>query len=802
MFKKYKIVFLSATAVAVFFAYITLGTSGLVSYFINKNLPSTALSANIESVRLNPFTLSVNVKGLTLAHQEKKFLQLNEISVDLHWWHLLQGNLTLEYGEINGGSLSAEWSDNGLSFAGWQPTTQTATPSDNSEPSESSVLLNKLVLTKFNVDLTAKTVHQLKLAELSLSNTLLNAKGMIGEVALQSMLNDKELRLASSFKKTDQTLSLSISDFIAGADINTLQEWLPNEFKSTEGSVTTELAGDIELKDNKWYIDLEKSLTKVKELSLPLLINEQLTLAKVADMQLSADGSSIVWNADAEKLEGLLMNNFAMESVLWQQIENNDVILSLDTFNLKNGRTKFNDNIEVTIANLLLAGGKVSQKSTIPQTLSSNIVELKPLLTFQQIEVSDISFDQKLLTVGSFVGKLDKLSIYKSKDNPLENLVLVKAKEETNAASETQQNTVANEVPKVEQSNADKPVEQAIGVVINRVQISGNPHLVLHDFTASEPVIQDIMIETLNIDNISSHVDAKPAQFELLGHLGKRSTVAVKGEITPFEPGKILKAKGELKTVNLTQFSPYIVDAIGHKIKQGQLNANIEFSVNSNAISGKVTTDIKAIALSPHIGKKQKVTSNHLVPLNVAISQLTDKKGNLTIDIPLTGRFDDPDFGLSGFISLITTKALKEGAKSYLMQTFVPYSNIVTVAMMAGDTLFAINVDDLNYSAKQIDMKNKQTAFADQIANILTDKKELQITVCPIVGVADFPAGSRKKALTNQQANQASVLGQQRLATFVDYLVEEKQVAHDRVVPCATEIDHGSALGKLAFTLK
>ncbi|MDO6425781.1 DUF748 domain-containing protein [Thalassotalea sp. 1_MG-2023] len=801
MIKKYKIIIGISAAFAIFFAYLTLGTAGLITYFVNKNMPSSALTADMKSVRLNPFTLSVHVESLTLAHQSKQFLVVDSIAVDLRWRQLIQGNLVVEQGIIDGGTLSGQWSNNSLTFAGWDPSKQTNSNSEETAASESSVLLSNMTVSSFNIDMTADTVHQWQIAELTLSNTLLNAKGVIGDISLKSMFNGEELSLDSSFKQTADTVSFDIEAMKAGVNIDALNQWLPEKYKTAKGKFNTELSAKITQKGEQWHVNLGKSSTIGSGLSLPLEVNKQPTIIKANKFQLNLDDSSVIWDSPTQSLKGTLHSQASIEQFLWRQPETDDLIFSLEALNLQGSEIQLAEleNTQLTFQNLLLSDGKVSQKSKVPETLSKNIVELKPLLTFHQIDISNAAIDPSRVTFEEITAKVDKVSLYKTKTNGIENIVLTSPKDEGNGQSMADDNKT---IAKTEgDDNTPENEKGAVELTINKLDISGDSHVILHDFTASEPVIQDIILETFVVHDISSKKNAKPARFELLGHLDKRSMVKMEGEITPFNPAKTMKVKGEMKTVNLTQFSPYVVDIIGHKIKQGQLNATIDFTVDNNDIAGKVATNIKAIALSPHIGQTQKVTSNHLVPLNVAIGQLTDSKGNITIDIPLTGHFDDPNFGLSGFVSLITTKALQRGARNYLMQTFVPYSNIVSVAMMAGNSLFAINVDDLNYSAKQVSLADKQQKFADDVAKILTDKDHIQMTVCPVIGKADVEGEQQKGNLSPQQLAQVRQLGQQRLETFIDYLVDEKQVSHDRIVSCSTEIDLGLALGKLTFSL-
>ncbi|MCH2056856.1 MAG: hypothetical protein MK214_09685 [Thalassotalea sp.] len=43
-----------------------------------------------------------------------------------------------------------------------------------------------------------------------------------------------------------------------------------------------------------------------------------------------------------------------------------------------------------------------------------------------------------------------------------------------------------------------------------------------------------------------------------------------------------------------------------------------------------------------------------MISLDLALNQLTDRQGNLSVDIPLKGSIHDPSFGIDGFISILT----------------------------------------------------------------------------------------------------------------------------------------------------
>ncbi|HBY88569.1 MAG TPA: hypothetical protein DEO86_22180, partial [Colwellia sp.] len=96
------------------------------------------------------------------------------------------------------------------------------------------------------------------------------------------------------------------------------------------------------------------------------------------------------------------------------------------------------------------------------------------------------------------------------------------------------------------------------------------------------------------------------------------------------------------------------------------------------------------------------------LPLNMAMGMLKDGDGNVELDVPLSGSISDPNFGLSSIVTLITKKAIMSATQDYLMTTFVPYANIVSIAITAGEFALKLRFDDLEYQVKQVEPDDHQ----------------------------------------------------------------------------------------------
>ena len=76
--------------------------------------------------------------------------------------------------------------------------------------------------------------------------------------------------------------------------------------------------------------------------------------------------------------------------------------------------------------------------------------------------------------------------------------------------------------------------------------------------------------------------------------------------------------------------------------------------------------------------------------------------------------------------------------------------------MLAGDTLFDINIAPLPYDAGQAKLLEPQLIYGQERAKVLKDKSELQLTICADVS-AELQQG--QAALTVRERTERELLG-------------------------------------------
>ena len=96
-----------------------------------------------------------------------------------------------------------------------------------------------------------------------------------------------------------------------------------------------------------------------------------------------------------------------------------------------------------------------------------------------------------------------------------------------------------------------------------------------------------------------------------------------------------------LSNVKVADISPYALRLFGYPIHNG----TVSFQSQNKIVDGNITGINKLQLASPEIGNKAKeIKPLYDIPLKTGIYLLTDKRKNVSIDLPVSGNLNDPQF--------------------------------------------------------------------------------------------------------------------------------------------------------------
>ncbi|MDD3248782.1 MAG: DUF748 domain-containing protein [Smithellaceae bacterium] len=130
------------------------------------------------------------------------------------------------------------------------------------------------------------------------------------------------------------------------------------------------------------------------------------------------------------------------------------------------------------------------------------------------------------------------------------------------------------------------------------------------------------------------------AKVDLKGNLGYGSPLEIAGMINPLAKDFFADIKLIFKDIEMSPVTPYTSKYLGYPITKGKLNFNVVYLVDQR----KLTAENKIFFDQLTFGEKVESPEAIKAPVPLAVSLLTDRNGQINLDIPLSGSLDDPKF--------------------------------------------------------------------------------------------------------------------------------------------------------------
>lgn len=193
----------------------------------------------------------------------------------------------------------------------------------------------------------------------------------------------------------------------------------------------------------------------------------------------------------------------------------------------------------------------------------------------------------------------------------------------------------AGKPPGASQAEASQPV---IPVRINEVLLD-NADFQFKDMNIEPHFATRFNLSDLRITGLTSE-DFKAADITGKGKIDAHAPVKINGQVNPLKEDLFLDIFYSLENMELAPLSPYTGKYIGRMIQKGKLSTDIAYKIDQKTITAKNRILLDQFTLGKKVDSKDAVN----LPVGVAIALLKDRNGKINVDLPISGRTDDPEF--------------------------------------------------------------------------------------------------------------------------------------------------------------
>ncbi|QQN98096.1 DUF748 domain-containing protein [Pseudomonas sp. SW-3] len=196
--------------------------------------------------------------------------------------------------------------------------------------------------------------------------------------------------------------------------------------------------------------------------------------------------------------------------------------------------------------------------------------------------------------------------------------------------------TVAAKTAASKPASKDKP----LGIHIGGIAINdGSANFA--DFSLTPNFATAVQQLNGQIGTIDSR-QAKPASVDIKGKVDRYAPVTIKGSVNPFDPMASLDIATSFKRVELTTLTPYSGKFAGYRIRKGRLNLDLHYII----VKGQLKAENKVVVEQLQLGEKVDSPDAVSLPLKLAIALLKDVDGKISIELPVTGDLNNPQFSV------------------------------------------------------------------------------------------------------------------------------------------------------------
>jgi outer membrane protein OmpA-like peptidoglycan-associated protein len=198
-----------------------------------------------------------------------------------------------------------------------------------------------------------------------------------------------------------------------------------------------------------------------------------------------------------------------------------------------------------------------------------------------------------------------------------------------------------------------------------------------------------------------------------------------------------LDMQEKFNDIELSPVTPYSGTFLGYSIDKGKLFLDLKYHIENKKLDSQNKVFLDQFTL----GKKVESTRATNLPVRLAVALLKDRKGEIHLDIPVTGRTDDPKFSVWGVVLQILKNLLVKAATS-------PFA-LLSSAFGGKEDFSAIH-----FAPGSSQLSDAEKEKIRKLAQALNDRPALKLEVAGYVDREQDPEGYRNELLTKKIRNE------------------------------------------------
>ncbi|BAX60608.1 DUF748 domain-containing protein [Burkholderia stabilis] len=217
------------------------------------------------------------------------------------------------------------------------------------------------------------------------------------------------------------------------------------------------------------------------------------------------------------------------------------------------------------------------------------------------------------------------------------------------------------------------------------------------------------------------------APVDVAANLAGNGPISIKGSVNPLIEKPALDLTATAHDIELTNLTPYSAKYAGYPITKGKLNVDLHYQLANDQLSANNHIFIDQLTFGDRV---ENDTATKL-PVKLAISLLKNTRGQIDVNLPVSGSLSNPEFSVGGLIWHAVLNLIAKAVTS-------PFTLLANAFGGGGEDLGYVEFAPGTY-----DLTDAQQKKLDTVVKMLTEKASIRLDLIGRVDPAKDTPGLR-----------------------------------------------------------
>ena len=282
------------------------------------------------------------------------------------------------------------------------------------------------------------------------------------------------------------------------------------------------------------------------------------------------------------------------------------------------------------------------------------------------------------------------------------------------------------------------------------------------------------------------------ADFKIEGNIDQSATINSAGQMNPLNAMQSAKVDFSLKDFKLPPVSPYSAKYTGYKIADGKLHLDLKYQVEKSTFAGDNKIFVEQLKLGDQVDSPDATN----LPVGLAVTLLKGADGNITLNVPVSGNVNDPQFDFGETFTSSITGSMEElnAAQSEASRDSPPSSTVTdsstSSTMTDIDDIKGEEVHFIEFEFGRSKLSEQATKKLNALAKFLTESSALKLGIeGTAVRHKDQAQIAEKQAKQEKTSSEQEAVDDKQLVMLAltranevkKYLIQKGKIAETRI---------------------